>query len=188
MRLNFENKIMGKALLTLLFAAAEVFAAQNTVFRGRQNQFTLAIGQSTGYSAPFKILSNPWYEPLRSFTLKYSQPTELFRLPSRVSLEFGYHLGDGKVRSLTQQIFGVSWDIVPLSIDSFYVGGTFGGYVKAKVDERIDSRVLFGERLFVGYVFREFSLELYLQHYSNGDVTGINHGQNFTGVSISHSF
>ncbi|WP_199919440.1 acyloxyacyl hydrolase [Helicobacter enhydrae] len=71
---------------------------------------------------------------------------------------------------------------------NLYFGVGIGLYIKSKTDIRVGSKVTFGERFFVGYTFKNFSLEMYWKHYSNGTLKLPNSGHDFGGLSFGYNF
>ncbi|EMZ39966.1 hypothetical protein C826_00792 [Helicobacter bilis WiWa] len=111
-------------------------------------------------------------------------------------LELEGFLGSGSEKALNQLIFGVSQDIV-LSIPrtNLYAGVGIGIYIRTLLDSRMNSAFTFGEKVFIGYNYTVankggggISCEIFVKHYSNGDLTPLNKGFNFFGASVGYSF
>ncbi|MDR0304203.1 MAG: acyloxyacyl hydrolase [Chitinispirillales bacterium] len=122
--------------------------------------------------------------------LNYSQPNDFFRLPGRRNVEFLTQRGIGELSQYNQNIiFGFSQDLISPAVWRLYGGINLGIYIKPQMTDRISSRFTFGERAFLGFrVIDELVLELYARHFSNGDLTGGNAGQNFIGLSVMWNF
>ena len=70
-----------------------------------------------------------------------------------------------------------------------YIGAGIGPYMRDSHDRYVESRLVFGERVFIGKnIGNDWHIEFFTQHFSNGDFTEINRGFNFTGLSVSYSF
>jgi hypothetical protein len=179
------------AWLAPMFAHAQT-AAYNPMFGDKQNQFALYAGGSTGTGALNKM-GTSWVpvEDMGEIELRYAQPTTFFRLPARQSVDVAQiiDLGDSKHKR-TQPVFGLMQEFLFLpNFEQFYAGFGLGIYLKQNIDDRIDSRFTFGEKLFVGHRFNdEYAVELYWRHFSNGDLTPINHAYNFIGLGATWSF
>lgn len=126
---------------------------------------------------------------MTSFNLQYSQPMEIFRLPARMNFNLVQNFGYNNDKGLSFFAVGVSWDIALLSWNGFYVGIGVGPYMRDSRDRYVESRLVFGERFFIGKnVSDRWRIEYFTQHYSNGDFTETNRGFNFTGFAINFSF
>jgi hypothetical protein len=165
----------------LLFAPQKVSAQiANPAFCGKKNQASFHFGQSMRESL----------EGLFFFGLDYSQPDEFFRLPGRINVEFMTQRGAGGLSKYNQNIiFGFSQDVITPPIWRLYGGINLGIYIKSQQTERISSRFTFGERAFLGFrIIDACVLEFFYRHFSNGDLTDINAGQNFMGLSAMWNF
>lgn len=188
---NFGMKKI--AILSLLCALPIVsYGAENPMFgRGAQNSLGLYVAQSTGDGTLFKLVE-PWlweFSPQTLFMFQYAQPMEIFRLPARINFELtqnvGYHGGHG----LSFFAAGVSWDVALLQWRGFYTGVGVGPYMRDSRDRWVSSRLVFGERFFIGYrVADNMTVEYFTQHFSNGNFTDPNRGFNFTGLAFNYSF
>ena len=156
-----------------------------------QNSIALYVGQGTGPGTLFKLV-DPFlweFEPMTNLMLQYSQPVQVFRLPSRINLNLVQNLGYGHDRGLSFTAVGISWDIVLVHWRGFYLGLGVGPYMRDTRDRYVASRLVFGERVFIGKnITNRWRAEFFTQHFSNGDFTELNRGFNFTGLAISYSF
>ncbi|MDR1494723.1 MAG: acyloxyacyl hydrolase [Rickettsiales bacterium] len=177
-------------LILLLTISANRALGANPIFGEAQNQISLHLGQGLGSGgAPFSIFKfdkkpNGFY----LFSVQYSQPDTNFRLAGRRNLEFMILKGFGAEYKYSQSMFGASWDILLLWGERMYLGVSLGAYIKSKIDEWIDSRFTFGERMFVGCRFQRLNLEIFVRHFSNGDLTTINHGYDFVGTALALNY
>lgn len=156
-----------------------------------QNSIALYASQGTGAGSLFKLIDPfMWdFEPMTNLMLQYSQPTEIFRLPSRINLSFVQNFGYHHNHGLSFTAIGISWDIALVNWRGFYIGIGIGPYMRDSRDWYVASRLVFGERFFIGKnVSDRWRIEWFTQHFSNGDFTEINRGFNFTGLAINYSF
>lgn len=156
-----------------------------------ENAIALYVSQGTGAGTLFKLVDPfMWeFEPMTNLMLQYSQPMEIFRLPSRMNLSVVQNLGYHHTQGLSFTAIGVSWDVALINWRGFYLGIGIGPYMRDSRDRYVQSRLVFGERVFIGKnIGNDWHIELFTQHFSNGDFTEINRGFNFTGLSVSYSF
>jgi hypothetical protein len=181
-----------KKLLIFLLLLSPVGRAEelDPLFGGRQNQLSLQVGQSIGHGgAPFSIFKfDKKPNSLFLIGLQYSQPDMSFRLPGRKNVELMLLWGHEEMEKFSQNMVGMSWDILLLQGESFYLGVSLGAYIKSEIDERVGSRFTFGEKLFVGYRFSQLNLEFFARHLSNGDLDPINHGFDFIGFALARNY
>lgn len=169
-----------------------IAVADNPMFGpDMQNSVAIYIGQGIGSGTLFKLVDPVLWEfsPMTTFMLQYSQPMELFRLPARMNLNvvqnFGYHSSKG----LSFFGVGVSWDVALVHWHGFYLGLGLGPYMRDSHDRYVESRLVFGEKVFIGKNITDaWRAELFTLHFSNGDFTETNKGFNFTGLALSYSF
>ncbi len=171
------------------FAAADDF---NPMFgNDNENAVAIYVAQGTGPGSLFKLV-DPFlweFEPMTNLMLQYSQPINIFRLPSRMNLAFVQNFGYHHDHGLSFMAIGVSWDIALVNWRGFYIGIGIGPYMRDSRDRYVESRLVFGERVFIGKnIGNDWHIELFTQHFSNGDFTDINRGFNFTGLAVSYSF
>jgi len=154
-----------------------------------------AFGEADGgginqISAHFGQSVRGGMEELFIAELCYSQPNRFFRFPGRQNIEFLTQQGIGGFSDYNQAlIFGFSQDMITPGFWRMYAGINLGIYIKGKKTGRIGSEFTFGERVFLGYrVTKDYILELYGRHFSNGGLTEKNAGQNFIGLSAARNF
>lgn len=177
-------------LALLLFLHTTIFA--NPMFDTyNQNSVGIYIAQSTGHG-DLGHLVLPWewdINPMTMVMLQYSQPIPIFRLPARINFNliqnFAYKNDDGK----SFGAIGVSWDVVLAQYCGWYFGIGIGPYMRDSGDDFVASRLVFGERVFLGKNLNNRTrAELFSQHFSNADFTEINRGFNFIGLALNYSF
>ena len=169
--------------LIVIFMAISVYSGaalatdNNILFNEYKNQIGLHGGYGIGNMNP---------EPANGLLmLHYSQPIQFFRLDARQNLHLGYIFSE----SDPWYFGGMSFDAALLSWNKFYIGAGIGAYIRNASTQRLDSRFTFGEKVFIGYqITKKFSTELFVQHYSNGDLTDKNLGYNFAGLSFNMNF
>ena len=156
-----------------------------------KNSVSVHLGQGTGPGSLFKLV-NPgqWdFMPQTMIMAQYSQPMTLFRLPARQNFNVVQNFGYNSSRGLSFLGVGISWDVVPFSWCGFYIGGGLGPYMRDSHDRYVSSRLVFGEKLFIGKnISDKWRAEFFTLHFSNGDFTEINRGFNFTGLAVNYSF
>ncbi len=185
------NRGMKKIYFLILFFIPNITYANPMFAEHKQNSIGFYIAQSTGHG-DLGHLVFPWdweINPATFVMLQYSQPTEIFRLPARINFNlmqnFAYRHDDGK----SFGAIGVSWDIVLIKWCNWYFGIGAGPYMRDSGDEYVESRLVFGERVFIGTsISTNARAEIFTQHFSNGDFTEINRGFNFVGMAINYSF
>ena len=191
--LVYNNLAMKKSFLFLyaLLYAQAAFANNPMFANNTQNSITLYTGQGTGSGSLFKLVDPfMWdFEPMTMLMLQYSQPSELFRLPSRINLSFVQNFGYHHDHGLSFMAIGISWDVAIINWKGFYLGGGIGPYMRDSRDRYVESRLVFGEKFFIGKnITDHWRTEFFTLHFSNGDFTEINHGFNYTGLAINYSF
>ena len=166
------------------------FFALNPAFGDKQNAIRFEFGASVRSSG---------FENLYNAQILYSQPNRFFRIHGRLNVEiggfFGFHDKNAKMdlSALNLAFVGVSEDILlPLFISethgNFYAGLGIGAYIKSKGEARVGSNFTFGERVFVGYLWQNFSVEIFVKHFSNGTLAVPNNGHNFFGITSGYVF
>ena len=180
------------SIVLLVFMTMPAFASENPMFgAGNKNQITLNIAQSTGNHNIRKLIW-PFDWDIYSQTLimaTYSQPVEIFRLPSRMNLSIVQNIAYESSNGLSFIGAGVSWDIALLQYRGFYFGVGIGPYYRDNHDRWVSSRLFFGEKVFIGKDISEhWRGELFTIHFSNGDLTETNSGFNFVGLGAIYSF
>lgn len=116
---------------------------------------------------------------------QYSQPGKMFRLDVRQNLHLGHVISSSDAWSFA----GISVDAALIQVGRVYTGVGLGGFIRTAQTPRLGSRFTFGERAFVGCKINDrISGELYVQHFSNGDLTAENAGYNFIGLSANFNF
>lgn len=184
-----------KGHIFILFAltiTTTATAGTNPLFApGTENSIGIFIGQSTG-DGDLGHLINPFdwdISPMTFFGIQYSQPTTILRLPSRINVEAMQNIAYDSASGASFGAVGISWDIAIFSWCGFYVGAGLGEYLRDSGDQYVTSRLVFGERVFIGaQISDRFHAEIFTMHFSNGDFTKTNHGLNFIGATLRYSF
>jgi len=157
-----------------------VRAAEANVLFGEdnRNQFGLYLGGGNnkeigGNRAPVFMAAH------------YAQPTELFRLPTRLLLETAGILGGGEDWFMA----GAALETALISWRGFYTGVGIGVHMRDKVTSRLDSKFTFSQKVFVGYsITNSVSMEMFFRHISNGTLSERNEGYNFFGLGALVNF
>ena len=180
------------AIFVIFFMSAANANHDNPMFeKHKLNSIMFHVAQSTG-RGDLGHLALPWeweFNPMTLIGLQYSQPTKFLRLPSRVNIHliqnFAYRSNDGA----SFGAMGISWDVAFFNRHGWYIGAGIGPYMRDSADDYVESRLVFGEKIFVGKtVTDKIRAEIFTLHFSNGDFTEINHGLNFLGLAINYSF
>lgn len=172
-------------LITYTSYANPMFGPDN------QNSLGIYIGQSTSHGDLGHLIF-PWdwhISPMTVAMIQYSQPIEILRLPARINVHalqnFAYHSADGA----SFAAIGISWDIAFFSTCNWYIGAGLGPYMRDSGDQYVHSRLVFGERIFIGHKINDnITAEMFTLHFSNGDFTDTNYGFNFIGLGINYTF
>lgn len=167
----------------------ERYFAKNPAFGDKQNALRFEFGVSTRSNG---------FENQYNAEFIYSQPNRFFRLHGRLNFEVGGIFGFGSkggidLSGLNLAFAGVSQDfLLPLFVSensgNLYIGVGIGGYIKTKSEARIGSNFTFGERVFVGYFYNSFNIEMFIKHFSNGTLTHPNKWYNFFGITTGWVF
>ena len=184
------NKISLFLLSTLILAPAH--AAENPFFSGYENQIAFNIGY--GVNSGFLLPPPTQFVPFIMMQFQYSQPTTFFSLPARQSLNVIQTLGHGKKYGwhwdkYTIPIAMLSEDVVLFSGKDWYTFTGLGVGFQAQQNERIGSKLIFGFKLGAGYKISDCTgIELFMQHFSNGNTAPENNSYAFYGMGITYSF
>lgn len=155
------------------------------------NSFGIYIAQGTGSGTLFKLFKpDLWdFSPMTMVMLQYSQPTTFFRLPARQNISFVQNTAYNSGVGLSFSALGTSLDASLFNWRGFYTGLGIGVYMRDNRDRWVESRLVFGEKFFIGKTVSEkCRIEFFTQHFSNGNFTDKNEGFNFTGLSAIYSF
>ena len=188
--LQFMKKIL--CSLLIMSATATANADTNPFFNGYDNQFAVNFGW--GVDSGFLIPAPVRWAPFIMLNAQYSQPTEFFRLPARRSLNITQTLGFRESRGwhwdkYTIPIVTLSEDVILAHDKNWYFYSGLGVGMQAQQNERIGSKLLFGFKLGGGFKLSECTnLEIFMQHYSNGNTAPENHSYAFFGTGLTYSF
>ncbi|MDE6250418.1 MAG: acyloxyacyl hydrolase [Alphaproteobacteria bacterium] len=180
-------------LLSCLMSIGAPYASHANVMFGdtTRNSIELHVAQGTGPGTLFKLVQ-PGLWDIRPMTLlmaQYSQPMEIMRLPARMNVNFVQNFGYHGSRGLSFFAAGVSWDVALLQWYGWYLGGGIGPYMRDSRDRYVSSRLVFGEKVFIGKnITNNWRGEIFTLHFSNGDFTEVNRGFNYVGLGINYSF
>lgn len=152
----------------------------NPIFDSVQNSIRIELSNN--------LSSKEYYS---NINLIYAQPNRIFRLPGRINIEIGFYSPPPN-KSHYFAIIGISQDlalpIYPSIYGNLFLGVGIGIYLKSRIDDRIGSAVTFGERFFIGYMIKNFDIEIYYKHYSNGTLEKPNGGYDLWGISFGYCF
>ncbi|WP_256325497.1 acyloxyacyl hydrolase [Helicobacter sp. CLO-3] len=174
-------------------ASQKLATADKPPFYGKKNILQVVGGADMLHSKT----TRSGFSGLGIIGVHYYQPNRAFRLPGRLGVELEYMFGGNrfgdKNEAFNQVIFGGVQDVFFSLGRHFYAGLGIGIYIRSRLDSRVGSAFTFGERLFMGYAQQiggggGLSLEIFIKHYSNGDLTPRNAGFNFLGLGAGYSF
>lgn len=156
-----------------------------------RNSVGIYVAQSTGHGdLAHLVVPSEWdVGPMTMVGVQYSQPVTFFRLPSRINLNLVQNFSYKSASGASFAAVGVSIDVALWSWCGWYAGLGVGPYMRDSGDRWVESRLVFGERAFVGKnITNTINAEIFTQHFSNGDFTDVNHGFNFVGLALNVSF
>ena len=186
------KKICVLLFLVLTTPLAGAVAKENPFFNGYDNQVIFSFGYGTNHGF---LLSPPTqFVPFIMLHGQYSQPTTFFRLPARKSINVIQTIGSGKKYGwhwdkYTIPIAMLSEDVILASGNSWYTFTGIGVGLQVQQNERIGSKLLFGFKVGAGYRLTECtSVELFMQHMSNGNTAPENNSYAFYGLSFAYNF
>lgn len=181
----------------VLFSGLAVLIATNTVRANvmfgddTRNSIGLYAAQGTGPGSLFKLIQPGLWDvsPMTMLMVQYSQPMEIMRLPARMNVNIVQNFGYKSSKGLSFFAAGVSWDVALLQWCGWYFGGGIGPYMRDSHDRYVSSRLVFGEKVFIGKnITDNWRTELFTLHFSNGDFTETNRGFNYVGLGVNYSF
>lgn len=139
---------------------------------------------------------NSSFERLYYFSFVYKKPSMLFGWETYRNYELGGFYGHScddlscssasggiDLSEFNTPVIGISEQVL-LRYRSLFMSFALGGYVK-EASSRVGSVFTFGERLAVGAGSENYTVELFIRHYSNASMTPDNGGHNFIGLSVS---
>lgn len=185
---NMKKYIFAFCLLNLFNPA---LAEYNVMFGNKTNSVTLYAAQSVDNGSLLKLIQpGIWdFMPQTFLMAQYSQPVQFFRLDSRLNLNIAQNFAYNSSKGLSFATIGLSLDSALLQYNGWYFGIGIGPYMRDAKDRWVESRLVFGEKVFIGKnISDNWHIELYTIHFSNGDFTPVNRGFNFAGFGIGYRF
>lgn len=185
---------MKKVFITIftLLCCGAASADDNVLFdNADENSLSIYIAQSTGSGSLLHLFYPGDWEvvPMTTVMVEYAQPMTIFRFPARMNFNLIQNIAYNSADGLSFFGGGISWDIAPISWHGIYAGIGVGPYYRDNHDRWVSSRLVFGEKFFIGARIAERTrVEFVTLHFSNGDFTETNLGFNFAGLSIGYSF
>lgn len=179
------------SVLCFLILTCPAFAKDNVMFGDKINSIALYGAQSTGSGTLLKLIQpGIWdFNPQTFLMAQYSQPMQLFRLDSRLNLNVAQNIAYNSSKGLSFFGIGISIDTALLQYNDWYMGIGIGPYMRDNMDRWVESRLVFGEKVFIGKSFnKNWFAEIFTIHFSNGNFTDKNAGFNFAGASIGYRF
>lgn len=193
----YKMRLMKKVVVSLcsLLLATPVLADTpwNPFMGYSQNQVAMNIG--LGVDSGFLLPPPARFVPFFMLpNIQYSQPTTFFKLPARQSLNFGETVGMGKRYGWDWPSYSIpmifaSEDVALAYGDDWYFSAGAGVGLQAQQNDRIGSKLLFQFKLIAGYRFNEcWGMEVFVQHFSNGNTAPENNSYAFYGLGVTRSF
>lgn len=167
------------------------FAESNIMFGDKINSITLYAAQGTNHGSLLKLIQPGIWDitPQTLLLAQYSQPMQFFRLDSRLNLNLVQNFAYNSSKGLSFSGIGISIDTALLQYNKWYLGIGIGPYMRDNMDRWVDSRLVFGEKVFIGKnISDNWHAEFYTIHFSNGNLTPVNKGFNFAGFGIGYRF
>ena len=178
-------------LLWLITLTTPAMADTNVFFGDKLNSITVYSAQSTGSGSLLKLVQpGIWdFNPQTFIMAQYSQPIQFFRLDSRLNLNIGQNFAYNSSHGLNFLGIGISVDTALIQYDGWYAGIGIGPFMRDSMDRWVESRLVFGEKVFIGKNIDEnWVFEIFTIHFSNGNFTPRNEGFNFAGLGIGYKF
>lgn len=175
----------------LNFLPIVAIADNNIMFGDKINSITLYAAQGVGSGTLFKLVQPGLWDfgPQTFVMAQYSQPMQFFRLDSRLNLNIAQNFGYKSSKGLSFFGIGISIDTALLQYKDWYFGLGIGPYMRDEMDRWVESRLVFGEKVFIGKSINEnWHVELFTIHFSNGNFTAANEGFNFAGLALGYKF
>ena len=183
---------MKKVIISILAMIITGVAGANPMFvDGHENSVMLSVGSGIGSGSMLKLIyPGDWeFVPMTMIMGTYSQPMTIFKIPARMNLNVIQNTAYRSADGLSFFGVGISWDVAVFNWRGWYIGGGIGPYYRDNHDRWVSSRLVFGEKFFIGKnITDDWRLEFFTLHFSNGDFTDTNRGFNFTGLSVNYSF
>ena len=188
------NKFTVLSLFLLISspAIADITYKENPFFNGYENQVAFNFGY--GVNSGFLIPPPTQFVPFILLHGQYSQPTTFFCLPARKSINLHQTIGSGgkygwSWDKYTIPIASLSEDVALLYGDDWYTFMGIGVGMQMQQNERIGSKLIFSFKLGAAYRISECtSVELFMQHMSNGNTAPQNNSYAFYGLGLTYSF
>ena len=153
----------------ILFVIGAARAETNVFFDdGDENAVSVYAAWGTGSGSLLHLVYPGKWEivPMTSVMLQYSQPMTIFRMPARMNLNLIQNISYGSAHGLSFFGGGISWDVAPLHWARYYIGIGIGPYYRNNYDRWVSSRLVFGEKFFIGARIAERTrVELFTIHF-----------------------
>ena len=183
---------MKKVSIFLIGIMTITAAGANPMFcDGCRRSVSLSVAQGTGRGSLLKLIDPfDWAgASMTNIMAQYSVPMTIFDLDARMNASVMQNTAYASEHGLSFFGVGISWDVASEIYDGWYVGFGIGPYYRNNYDRWVSSRLVFGEKFFIGKNIGEnLRAEIFTLHFSNGDFTPVNRGINFAGVSVSYGF
>lgn len=184
---------MKKFLFLLMILTTGVAHAGTNPFMGT-HEHQVALYMAQGVDSGFLVPPPTRLVPFYMLQMQYSQPTTFFKIPARQSLNFGETVGFGEKYHWDWDKYSIpmiffSEDLALAYGDCWYFSVGAGVGFQAQQNERIGSKLLFQFKVAAGIRMTDtIAMELYTQHFSNGNTAPENYSYGFYGVGLTYSF
>ena len=182
------------ALAMPMTAVAEYsILPENDPFMGEyRNQVAFGIGQGfdTGILLPPPVRPVPFYIA----SIRYSQPTDFFRIPARRSLNLSQTIGLYEKNGWKWQDFSIPMiyadeDIALFRYNDLYAGLGAGVGLQAQENARLGAKLIFEFKVTFGYNFNDkWGMEFFIQHFSNANTADENNSYAFYGLGLTYNY
>ena len=188
--LGMRNIITASIILVGVHSVAH---ADNPFFgSGHQNQISVNFGHGTDANWLLPFPGKRVHFSLYDF--KYSQPNTFFRLPGRQNINIAYTHGwqndeRWQWKDYSVPMFYLSEDVALYWTSKWYFGTGMGIGMQLQENERVGTKLIFGFKVFAGRRLSEnWTMEFFMQHFSNGSTARENYSYNFYGLGVGYSF
>lgn len=155
---------------------------------------SVGVFSGWGVNSGFLLPSPSQFVPFIMAQLQYAQAGTFFGLYARDSLNVYQTVGFDEKYNWRWQDFSipiaqVAKDIALFHGDNWYFAAGVSAGFQLKENDRINSKLLFGFRTMFGYrIMENITLEVFSQHFSNGNTNTENNSYGFYGIGFTHSF
>ncbi|MEN9782215.1 MAG: hypothetical protein RL208_365, partial [Pseudomonadota bacterium] len=165
----------------------KLIQGEHPIFKQENNMFMASYG--------FSMTKFPSEQPgnLHILAASYAKPMH-FGTHGRMSVELGGILGQAYYTdggTINQAFVGAMYEAVFNIADLFYAGVGAGPYIRnmstrQNPSDPIGSEFVLGTKFSAGRAFKNWNVELFYRHFSNGGITTTNRGFDFFGIGVGY--